>query len=105
MRDIDFAFIGQRIREIRCSKHLTQEYVGNIAGVNATHISNIELNKTKVSLSSLVRICNAMDVTVDYLLENEYHAPTSPIEKEITNTLKDMPKEKQEMLLRIARVL
>ena len=105
MQDIDFAFIGQRIREVRCSKRLTQEYVGNMAGVNSTHISNIELNKVKVSLSTLVRICNAMDITVDYLLENEYHNPVSVLEKEIFNAIKDMPKEKQEVILRIARVL
>ena len=71
MQDIDFAFIGQRIREVRSNKHLTQEYLGNMVGVNSTHISNIELNKVKVSLSTLIRICNAMDITVDYLLENE----------------------------------
>lgn len=105
MQDIDFAFIGQRIREVRCNKHLTQEYIGNMVGVNSTHISNIELNKVKVSLSTLVRICNAMDITVDYLLENEYHTSTSILEKEIINTIKDMPKEKQETILRIARVL
>lgn len=105
MQDLDFAFIGQRIREVRCNKHLTQEYIANMVGVNSTHISNIELNKVKVSLSTLVRICNAMDITVDYLLENEYHTPTSVLEKEIVNTIKDMPKEKQETILRIARVL
>lgn len=105
MQDLDFAFIGQRIREVRCNKHLTQEYIANMVGVNSTHISNIELNKVKVSLSTLVRICNAMGITVDYLLENEYHTPTSVLEKEIVNTIKDMPKEKQETILRIARVL
>ncbi len=105
MQDIDFAFIGQRIREVRSNKHLTQEYLGNMVGVNSTHISNIELNKVKVSLSTLIRICNAMDITVDYLLENEYRTPTSVLEKEIINTIKDMPKEKQETILRIARVL
>ena len=105
MQDIDLAFIGQRIREVRSNKHLTQEYLGNMVGVNSTHISNIELNKVKVSLSTLIRICNAMDITVDYLLENEYRTPTSVLEKEIINTIKDMPKEKQETILRIARVL
>ena len=53
----------------------------------------------------LVQICNALDVTIDYLLENEYHAPTSALEKELLNTVKDMPNEKRETLLRIAKVL
>ena len=74
-------------------------------GVNVSHISNIETNKVKVSLTLLVQICNALGVTVDYLLENEYHNPTSVIEKELLNMVKGMKKEKQETLLRIAKVL
>lgn len=105
MKDLDFAFIGSRIREIRCNKHLTQEYLAETADVNVSHISNIETNKVKISLTLLIRICNALDVTMDYLLENEYHNPTTIIEKELFNTIKDMTKEKKETLLRIAKVL
>ena len=105
MQELDFAFIGKRIREVRSSKHLTQEYLAESTGVNVSHISNIELNKVKVSLTLLVKICNSLDVSMDYLLENEYYTPTSALETELLNTIKDMPKEKQETLLRIAKVL
>lgn len=105
MKELDFSLIGQRIREIRCDKYLTQEYLANATGVNVSHISNIETNKVKVSLTLLVQICNALDVTIDYLLENEYHNPTSALEKELLNTVKNMPNDKQETLLRIAKVL
>ncbi len=105
MQDLDFAFIGQRIREARNDRHLTQEYIADVTGVNVSHISNIETNKVKVSLTLLVQICNALGVTLDYILENEYHNPDSVIEKELFNVMKGMQKEKQETLLRIARVL
>ena len=105
MNELNFSSIGQRIREVRNDKHLTQEYLANATGVNVSHISNIETNKVKVSLTLLVQICNALDVTMDYLLQNEYHNPTSTIEKELLNTIKDMKKEKQETLLRIAKVI
>ncbi|MBE6814176.1 MAG: helix-turn-helix transcriptional regulator [Ruminococcaceae bacterium] len=105
MQVLDFAFIGKRIREVRSNKHLTQEYLADATGVNVSHISNIELNKVKVSLSLLVQICNALDVSMDYLLENEYHKPTSALENELLITIRDLPKEKQETLLKIAKVL
>ena len=105
MKELDFSSIGQRIRVVRNDKHLTQEYLANATGVNVSHISNIETSNVKVSLTLLVQICNALDVTMDYLLENEYHNPTSVIEKELLNTIKDMKKEKQKTLLRIAKVL
>ncbi len=105
MEDVNFALIGQRIREVRNEKMLTQEYIAHKTNVNVSHISNIETNKAKVSLSLLVRICNALDTTLDYILENEYHSPDSVIEHELINTLKNMDKPRQETLLRIAKVL
>ena len=105
MKELDFALIGQKIREVRTEKKLTQEYIASMTGVNVSHISNIETNKVKVSLTLLVQICNALDTTVDYILENEYHNPTTSIEKELFHTIKDMKKTKQELLLRIAKIL
>mgnify|MGYP001025361073 CR=1 FL=1 len=105
MQELDFSFIGQRIKEIRTGKKLTQESLANITGVNVSHISNIETNKVKVSLTLLVQICNALDITIDYLLENEYHDPMSVVERELVHVIRSMQKEKQETLLRIAKVL
>ncbi len=105
MNELDFAFIGQRIKEIRTEKHLTQEYLANVTGVNVSHVSNVETNKVKISLTLLVNICNALNVTLDYLLENEYNTATSVTEKELLNTIKGMDSAKLETLLRIAKVL
>ena len=105
MKELDFNLIGQRIKEIRTNKHLTQEYLANVTGVNTSHISNIETGKVKVSLTLLMGICNAMDITLDYLLENEYHHATTVVENELLNTIKNLSKEQQELLLKIAKVL
>lgn len=105
MKELNFAFIGQRIREIRISKQLTQEYLANKTNVNVSHISNIETNKVKVSLTLLVGLCDAMDVTVDYVLQNEYHRPDSVTERELLNTVKNLDTSKKEQLLRIAKAL
>ena len=105
MIELDFSVIGQRIKEVRSERNLTQEYIANMTGVNVSHISNVETNKVKVSLTLLVGICNALDCTLDYILQNVYYNPTSILEKELFNAIKDMEKEKQETLLRIAKVL
>ena len=105
MKELDFALIGQKIKEVRTGKKLTQEYLAEKTGVNVSHISNIETNKVKVSLTLLVGICNALDVTMDYLLANEYHTPSSATERELFNTIKDMDSTKLETLLKIAKAL
>lgn len=105
MDNLDFALIGKRIKEVRTDRHLTQEYLANASDVNVSHISNIETNKVKVSLTLLVSICNAMNVTVDYILGNEYKAPTTAYEIELLNTVDKLDSSKKEQLLRIAKVL
>ena len=105
MKELDFKEIGQKIRETRNQKNLTQEYVANVTGVNVSHISNVENAKIGVSLTLLLSICNALGVTMDYILQNEYCNPTNAIEKELLNTIKDLENDKKEILLRIAKVL
>ena len=105
MDNLDFALIGKRIKEVRTDRQLTQEYLAKVTDVNVSHISNIETNKVKVSLTLLVSICNAMNVTVEYILGNEYNAPTTAFETELLNTVDKLDSSKKEQLLRIAKVL
>lgn len=105
MKELDFSKIGGRIRETRISRGLTQEYIAEFADVNVSHISNIENNRVKISLTLLVNICNALDTTVDYILSNEYNRPGSITEKELAQVAQGLSDEKQETLLRIAKVL
>lgn len=105
MKNLDFEYIGKRLREIRISKGLTQEYVASCADVNTSHISNIENNRVKISLTTLVHACNALGVTVDYVLHNEYDDSQSPIEKSILLELQDCDELTQERVLKIIHIL
>lgn len=105
MKDLDFAKIGKRIKDIRLNKRLTQEYVANIADVNVSHISNIENNHVKVSLSTLIQICNALETTVDYILSDEYINSTSSIEQEIIHELKYCSDDLKLQILKIIKAL
>jgi len=105
MNTINFARIGRKIKEIRISKNLTQEYVATIADVNVSHISNIENNRVKISLPTLINVCNALDTTVDYILADEYKNPSSVIEQEILREVHSCTAETQEQILKIIRAL
>lgn len=105
MKELDFATIGQRLKQVRTEKKLTQEYIANCVEVNVSHISNIETNKVKISLTLLVAICNALGTTVDYILASEYPSPTSSTERELLNIVKSLDDSQKEQLLRIAKAL
>lgn len=105
MQEVNFKRISKKIKEIRISKGITQEYVANAADVNTSHISNIENNRVKVSLSTLVQICNALDTTVDYILADEYNHPSSVIEQEILHEVQSCSLETQKQILKIVKAL
>lgn len=97
---VNFEKIGKRIHNLRVEKNLTQEYLSQKAGVNVSHISNIENNRVKISLSTLIAVANALNVTVDYLLENEYIAD-SGINSQIIKKLESFDDDKKERLIKI----
>lgn len=105
MKDLDFERIGKKIRETRRSKELTQEYIANMADVNTSHISNIENNRVKISLSTLVQVCNALGVTVDYILADEYIDSTSALDRDILRELRDCDNVTKDRILKIIQIL
>lgn len=105
MKTINFELIGKKLKELRISKNLTQEYIANMADVNVSHISNIENNRVKISLPTLVHVCNALDTTVDYILSDEYITPSNAIEQEILKELHSCTPDTQRQILKIVRAL
>ena len=105
IKTIDFNALGSKLREIRIAKGLTQEYVATIASVNVSHISNIENNRVKISLQTLVLVCNALEVTVDFVLSKEYSHPSSVLDKEILNELRSCDVKAKEQILQIIKIL
>ena len=104
-QELNFEQIGKNIRAARIQKNLTQEYLADTIDVNVSHISNIENNRVKVSLSTLVQICNALDTTVDYVLSEEYNDSSSAIEQEILHELHACSNETKEQILKIVKAL
>lgn len=102
---IDFKRLGEKLREIRISKGLTQDYIASMANVNVSHISNIENNRVKISLQTLVYVCNALDVTVDFVLSKEYYKPNEALDNEILKELSFCNISTKEKILSIIHIL
>lgn len=105
MESINFEEIGRKLRELRVSKGLTQEYIANKANVNTSHISNIENNRVKISLTTLIYVCNALNTTIDYILNDEYIDSLSVLDQNILKELKKCDKKTKEQILKIIQIL
>ena len=73
--ELDYKAIGKRIKIARINADMTQEHLSDLVELSPSHMSNIETGTAKVSLTTMVRIANALSVTVDDLLcDNLVHA-------------------------------
>ena len=66
---INYQRIAEKIRKIRTIKKLTQADLAELTGFAVSHISHLETGRKRTSLDALIRIANALGVTVDQLLE------------------------------------
>lgn len=87
--EIDYAAIGYRIRQYRLNLDLSQEALSEMSDVTPAHFSHIERGNTKPSLPTLIRIANALDVSIDDLLCDNLNKSTHVRVKEINELLAD----------------
>ena len=72
----NYEIIGLRIRKLRLEKKMTQAALAEKIDMSVTYMSHIETAKRKASLDSLLRITNALEITMDRLLiGNQPNAP------------------------------
>lgn len=104
LREVDYVKIGNRVRETRHRKGITQEQLSKITGFSQPHIGHVESAKTKVSLPTLVKIANALDVTLDYLLFDSMETLTDSYDLDFRNALAGCTDEEKAHLLEILKL-
>jgi len=60
--------IGSRIRSTREHLRYTQEGLGKLVGVNTQHISDIERGESGFTVAKLMRFCEILNISADYIL-------------------------------------
>ncbi|EHD4919976.1 helix-turn-helix domain-containing protein [Listeria monocytogenes] len=65
--------IGDRIKNARKSKNLTQKQLADKLGASSQVISNFERGYTEIPASTIIDIARVLEVSVDYLLADNSH--------------------------------
>ncbi len=55
--------VGNRIRELRLNKKLSQEALANIAEIDRTYVTSVENGKRNISIVTLEKLLVALDVS------------------------------------------
>lgn len=69
--------VGQKIRDLRKSKNVSQQELGNALGKSHAAISDIETGKTDLSVKDLTQIAAFFDVSVDTFIGSPAVQPSS----------------------------
>lgn len=77
------ASVGDRIREIRQKRGLTQDQLASKTGLSKGFLSDVENSKTDIGSNSILKIADALGASIDYLLRGEVGedaVPLKPVE-------------------------
>lgn len=83
--------LGERIKEIRKSKNLTQEQLAERIGIEIPSLSNIENGKNYPNSETIEKIANGLEMEVFelYIFEHLKELDSKKMLEEINNSLKD----------------
>jgi len=97
--------IGNRIREARTAKGMSQLQLADAIQVSPIHISNIEMGKKDFSISILINIAETLQVSTDCILR----ADTPEIQRiyaaELEELLRDCSSSEKNAILDMARIM
>lgn len=87
-KEVNYDKVGQRIRELRIQKGLTQSELSAMVDCSNNHLSHIETAQCKVSLNMILKIAYALETGLDYfLMDTPFARPESIINTEIAQKL------------------
>jgi DNA-binding XRE family transcriptional regulator len=61
--------LGEMIKAVRKEKHLTQEQLGKLVGVNKSQISKLERNTKNVTIETILKVFRALKTNIKFTLE------------------------------------
>ncbi|MBY5229323.1 hypothetical protein ABH61_10840 [Bacillus paranthracis] len=104
---------GNRVKELRMEKKLTQQDLADKIGVSKSALSQIENNKTTPSRDTVSALSRVLEVTSDYILGlSEYREldqeESSEIRKEmnvLTNKIEKLSTERQRFIMDMMKAI
>jgi transcriptional regulator with XRE-family HTH domain len=76
--ELNYVLLGERIRNRRRQTNIKQNVLAERLEISNNYLSGIERGREKPSLEILVKICNALEITPDYLLMGCMHSNNVP---------------------------
>ncbi|MCD8337973.1 MAG: helix-turn-helix domain-containing protein [Lachnospiraceae bacterium] len=105
MTQNDYENLGGKIKGLRIQMNLTQAEVASALDVTPGYISNVENNRSAMSLRILIYYAKLMGISLDTLI-GEIDSEYKPValDREIMNELSQMDTDTKEKVLQTIRL-
>jgi len=97
------ALLGERIRELRKKRNLSQEQLAEMAGISSKYLSRIERGIQAPSIESLDKISAGMKVEIRDLFDFYHIAGQVPPTDEVHHLLKTASEEQLKTIARLIK--
>lgn len=99
---MDLYCLGNRIRKTRINCGITQERLAEMVDISTNFMSLIE-NGRNMSVETLVKIADALGVTVDYLLSDTMEVQSDKIMMQIAQNLSTLSDDEKLFFLNVIK--
>ena len=93
--------MGRRIREARLNKGLTMSKLAKDVGTSIVYMGEIERGLKMPSVNTLIKIANALEVSIDYILRYEVKSGVRYVYDEFASKLGALSKEQKQTVMSI----
>lgn len=100
-----YAELGKKIKEERLQKGYTQEELGEKIDSTGAYIGQIERGERNASMSKVILIAEALEVSIDYLTGNLYFNNSENIDNKIIEELMGATNNQKEMMMEIIKII
>jgi HTH-type transcriptional regulator, cell division transcriptional repressor len=102
---LDYKKIGMRIKETRLGREVSQEKLAESIGMSKEHISHIECGTTKLSLPTLLKICNALETTPDLLLIDSVYKSKEYLRDDFARIINDCSELDMRLIFEVSKTI
>jgi len=97
--------LGERIKELRKAKKLSQDKLSEQIGIDPKHLSRIEVGNSYPSLNTLEKIAIALNVEIKEFFEFEHLSGRKDLINNAVKLLKDTDEERIKLISKVIRTI
>jgi len=98
---LDYEALAQRIKQARQAKGYSQSKLAELAGVSTNTIGKLEISYTTVSLKTILKIANVLDVDINFLVSDRPPDDKQATDLFIESLLQDFTGKDKDFLIQI----